>query len=101
MGNKFIHLNKKIDDLDSKVNKRIDVLDKKIDNLDIKHSLKFVDLETRIDNCVTKDEFNEFRNETNSNFDKILVILNRLDQERVFTNHRFNRIEKAIGLVGL
>ena len=55
MGNKFIHLNKKIDDLDSKVNKRIDVLDKKIDNLDIKHSLKFVDLETRIDNCVTKD----------------------------------------------
>ena len=82
----------------AKSNKTVFKVEKVLNN----HTLELIEIHEKL-NDITDDlkGLKEFRNETNNNFDKMLVILNRLDQERVFTNHRFNRIEKTIGLVEL
>ena len=49
-----------------------------------------------IDKMVTKDEFNEFREEMLSGQDKMMTILQRLDQERVFTVQWIERIETDV-----
>lgn len=38
------------------------------------------------------------RNDMLTHFDKQLVILQRLDQERVVTNHRLDRLEAKVGV---
>ena len=53
------------------------------------------DLDTR----VTKHEFSDFKNETFNRFDDVMVILKRLDQERVFSNERVNRIEGEVQML--
>lgn len=40
-----------------------------------------------LERFVTKEEFNNFKNENLNRLDEILVILKRLDQERIF-NYR-------------
>jgi len=45
---------------------------------------------------VTKDEFAEFRREILDGQDKMMVILERLDQERVFTLEWVRRIDRQV-----
>jgi hypothetical protein len=57
---------------------------------------KKVDNTEAIKRLVTKEEFAEFKNENFTRLDKTLGILNRLDQERLFTFERVKRIEEEI-----
>jgi hypothetical protein len=52
-----------------------------------------------LDTLVTKDEFSDFKNETFNRFADVMVILKRLDQERVFSNERVNRIEGEVQML--
>jgi len=45
---------------------------------------------------VTKEEFNEFKNEVYTRFDQVLAILTRLDQERIFTHQAIRRLEESV-----
>jgi hypothetical protein len=45
---------------------------------------------------VTQEEFTGFKNENLSRLDDILVIVRRLDQERIFSTERVNRIEDEV-----
>jgi len=45
---------------------------------------------------VTKAEFYEFKDEVYTKLDAMMVILERLDQERVFTNHAIDRHETML-----
>lgn len=49
-----------------------------------------------IEGLATKEEFTNFKNENLSRFDKALTILERLDQERLFTFERVKRIEEEV-----
>ena len=46
-----------------------------------------------INEMVTKEEFNQFRHDVLSGQDKMMTILTRLDQERIFTTEWIRRIE--------
>lgn len=43
-----------------------------------------------------RSEMGQFRNEANQRFDEIMVVLNRLDQERIFTTEWIKRIDKRV-----
>lgn len=47
-----------------------------------------------IKNLVTRDEFNKFKNELWVRLDKMMAILIRLDQERIISTKRIDRLEK-------
>ena len=47
-----------------------------------------------IKNLVTRDEFNKFKNELWVRLDKMMAILIRLDQERIISTKRVDRLEK-------
>lgn len=49
---------------------------------------KLLEHDARFDDLLTKDGFNQFKNEIMSVLDKQTVILQRMDQERIFTVHR-------------
>jgi hypothetical protein len=49
-----------------------------------------------LEKLVTKEEFSDFQNENLTRLDDVLVILRRLDQERVFSTERVNRIEGEV-----
>lgn len=55
---------------------------------------KLIEHGKRFDQLVT--EFSEFRDENFNRLDDIMIILKRLDQERVFSNERVNRIEANV-----
>ena len=57
---------------------------------------KLIEHDKRFDQLVTKEEFSEFRDENFNRFDDVMVILKRLDQKRVFSNERVNRIEANV-----
>ena len=67
-------------------------LEKTVDKI----ALEVVKHTEAIKSLVTKDEFAEFKNENFTRLDNIMVVLNRLDQERVFTVERIRRIEEEI-----
>jgi chromosome segregation ATPase len=52
-----------------------------------------------IKKMVTRDEFNEFKKEMWSRLDKMMVILVRLDQERVIQNKRIDQLEEDMARV--
>lgn len=52
-----------------------------------------------LDTLVTKDELSDFKNETFNRLDDVTVILKRLDQERIFSNERVNRIEGEVQML--
>lgn len=52
-----------------------------------------------INNLVTNDEFTEKMNKVLDGQDKIMVILTRLDQERVFTIERIRRVEEELNKI--
>lgn len=49
-----------------------------------------------IKNLVTRDEFNEFRDENLTRLDEMTTILRRLDEERLFTFEMVKRIETEV-----
>ncbi len=67
-------------------------LEKTVDKI----ALEVVKHTEAIKGLVTKEEFVEFKNANFTRLDNMIVILNRLDQERVFTVERIRRIEEEI-----
>ena len=76
----------------------------------VKHTEAIKNLDTRIDkiavevvkhteaikNLVTKEEFGDFKNENFTRLDKMITVLSRLDQERVFTVERIRHLEEEV-----
>lgn len=57
---------------------------------------KLLEHDQRFDQMVTKDEFQNFRNEVLAAQDEMIGILRRLDQERIFTTEWVKRIESEV-----
>lgn len=90
--NKIIRKLEQHDNQFKKIDKRFDDHDKRSDKI-IK---KLVEHDDRLDQMLTKKEFNEFKDQFFSGQDKMMVILQRLDQERIFTQEWIRRIEKEV-----
>lgn len=60
----------------------------------LEHDEKLKEIHKRLDQTLTKSEFLE-------QFDKAMVILQRLDQERVFTIERIKRLEAEVDRIKL
>ena len=98
--------NKKIDDVEKNLSKKIDDNSKKIDangkkidnnskRLD-RVAFQVIENKEAIDRMVTKDEFNEFKNELYSTLDKILTTVQKLDKELIFTTEWIRRIDTDV-----
>ena len=85
---KLIEHDERLDKVDERFDKVEASLDKVIKKL-VEHDEKF-------DNMVTKDEFAEFRDEMLNGQDKMMTILQRLDEERIFTNKWIGEIEEQV-----
>lgn len=84
-----------IKNLDTKVNNlntKIEILDKRVGKI----AVEVVKHTEAIKSLVTKEEFAEFKDESFTRFDKMLTILDRLDQERVFTVERIRHLEEEV-----
>lgn len=57
---------------------------------------KLAEHDQKFDELLKKTDFNEFRNQILPSQDKIMEILQRLDQERIFTTAWVSRIEKEV-----
>jgi hypothetical protein len=58
------------------------------------------DLKDAVSGLVTKDEFNEFKNETYDRFDRVMTKLNRLDVEEKAHLTWLQRHDKALEKLG-
>ncbi len=70
-------------------------LEKKVDKI----ALEVVKHTEAIKNLVTRDEFNEKMDQVLESQDKVMVILQRLDQERVFTIERIRHLEEDVNKI--
>ncbi|MFH1246089.1 MAG: hypothetical protein V1662_06365, partial [Candidatus Omnitrophota bacterium] len=52
-----------------------------------------------IKELVTKKEFTEFKDENFNKLDKMITILQRLDQERIFTIERVRHLEEDVSKI--
>ena len=52
-----------------------------------------------IKGLVTKEEFGEFKNENFARLDNMMTVLQRLDQERVFTVERIRHLEEEVSKI--
>jgi hypothetical protein len=86
-------LSRKIDRVEKTLDAKIDKVEKRLDEKIDRVILQVIKNSEAINKMVTRDEFNEFRNEVLSGQDKMMTILIRLDQERIFTNEWIRRIE--------
>lgn len=98
---------KKIDTVEKTLSRKIDRNSKKIDRVERTLSAKIdansgsinrltiqvIKNSEAIDKMVTREEFDEFRSDIFSGLDKIMAILTRLDQERIFTTEWIRGIE--------
>lgn len=57
---------------------------------------KLLEHDERLSEMVTKGEFQEFRREVTTANEKMITILERLDQERIFTAEWIKRIESDV-----
>ncbi len=57
---------------------------------------KLIEHDRKLDEVVTKSEFNDFKDKVLTGQDKMMNILERLDQERIFTTAWVGRIEKEV-----
>lgn len=57
---------------------------------------KLIEHDKKIDEVVTKTEFAEFRDKVLTGQDRMMNVLERLDQERIFTTAWVGRIEKEV-----
>ena len=58
--------------------------------------IRVVDIDEKMKGLATQKSLDEFKEETSQNFDKQGVILQRLDQERLFMLERVKRIEADV-----
>ena len=86
----------KIDRVKKTLSEKIDGNSRKIDRNSEKIdrvAIQVVKNSEAINKMVTKEEFNQFRHDVLSGQDKMMTILTRLDQERIFTTEWIRRIE--------
>ena len=62
---------------------------------------KLVEIDQKLDTFATKLELADFKDQMMTQLDKHSVILDRLDQERVFTIDRVKRIEDDVEKIKL
>ncbi len=113
---RFYAVDKRFDAVDKRfdaVDKRFDGMEKKLTNLSLgqdqlesgqsklevnqdKIIKKLLEHEEKMDTFVTKQEFGAFREEMLRGQDKMVAILERLDDERVFTNKWIKDIEDKV-----
>lgn len=75
-----------------RLDKRIDVVDGKVDKL----AILAIENREEIKKMVTKEEFDKKFRQSLDGQDKMIDILQRLDQERIFTIEWIKRIETDI-----
>ena len=91
---RFDDHDKRFDDHDKRftqIDIRFDRMDKQLERM----TLKLIEHDGRMDTFVTKDEFHEAIDRIMTGQDQAMVILQRLDQERLMTNVRLDRIEET------
>ena len=89
-------LGERIDKVDKNLGERITGVEKTLGERIDKVAIQVVKNSEAISNMVTRDEFNEFREEMVSGQEKMITILTRLDQERIFTTEWIKRIETDV-----
>lgn len=62
---------------------------------------KLIQIDGHLDHVVTKQEFSDFKDAYFSGQDKMIRILERIDQERVFTNEKIKHLEADLEMVKL
>ena len=75
-----------------KIDYRFDKIDERLEKV----INKLIEHDEKFDNMVTKDEFYQFKDEILTGQDKMMTILQRLDEERVFTNKWIGEIEEQV-----
>ena len=89
---------KKFDQIDKRfdaVDKRFDTVELRLDHNDEVHKKLIKKLFDHDDEFVrVHDEIRDLRNDMNTRSDEMLTILKRLDEERIASYSRFDRIEK-------
>lgn len=60
---------------------------------------KLIEMDAKLDGVVAKDDFNSFKKEYFNGQDQVMVILKKLDQERVFTIEWVRRIETDVARI--
>jgi hypothetical protein len=84
---------------EDKIIQKLQEHDKRFDEHDKRFDLvigKLSEHDERLDNLVTKVEFQDFKDKVLTGQDKMMNILERLDQERIFTTAWVGRIEKEV-----
>lgn len=61
-----------------------------------KEMLKLIATKDDVKGLMTKNEFTEFKDESLTQLDKMMTILRRLDEERLFTFETVKRIEEEV-----
>lgn len=82
----------RIDQVEQRLTDKIDKNSKKIDNL----TVQVVKNSEQVSKMLTKEEFKEHFNKIMYGQDKMMTILTRMDQERVATTARIDRIESDV-----
>lgn len=77
-----------------KAENRLDAITTQVDSL----TKRVVDMDECMDTLATKEELSELAQLMSDNFDRQWVVLQRLDQERIFNHERIKRIEETIGI---
>jgi len=97
-----IKLSRRIDKVESRLDKvesRLDKVESRLDkvekSIDVLAS-QVAENTVRLDNMVTREEFKHEVSKLVDGQDKMITILQRLDQERIFTNQRLKRVEEAV-----
>jgi len=92
-------LKKEIREVEVKLSRRIDKVESRLDkverSIDILAS-QVAENTVRLDNMVTREEFKHEVSKLVDGQDKMITILQRLDQERIFTNQRLKRVEEVV-----
>jgi len=73
-----------------KIDKRFTAVDARFDKID----KRFTAVDARFDKV--EDSIHEFRREYLTGYEEMITILKRLDEERVFTVERVNRLETRV-----
>ena len=85
----------KNDSMEKTINKIAAVVDKNTEVID-KITVEVVKNTEGIKGLVTRREFAGFRQENFARLDSMMTVLNRLDQERVFTFEAVKRVETEV-----
>jgi hypothetical protein len=98
----FEAIDKKLEQHDqqfAKIDEHFVAVDKHLEHHDKQFEAivgKLIEHDEKLDNMVTKQEFHELREEILQGQDEIITIVKRLDQERVSTIGRIDRIEDRV-----